>query len=205
MSEPPPVADALCLPRAFPSRYGVPRLTHVAPSVFTRRYFTHCLACGFCHDWCCRSGVDLDLWHHARLVAEADGLEAFTGVPRGEWLEPDTERDPDMPGGGSRRTRLRDGACVFLNRSGRGCLLHAYAASRQIDYHELKPMVDCLFPLTFADGLLCAAEEVDDGELVCLNQGPSLYRGVRDELRYYFGDDCVAALDALERRALAGP
>ncbi len=201
MRKPPPPADAIVdLPQPFPSRYGVPILARVDARIFTRRYFTHCLACGFCHDWCCRSGVDLDLLHATRLFEEAEGLEAFTGIPRALWLETDTEADPEMPGGGSRRTRMRDGACVFLNRRGRGCLIHAYAASRGIDCHDLKPIVDCLFPLTFTDGLLCPAAEVDDGELVCLDQGPSLYRGVRDEVRYYFGDACVTALDALERR-----
>ena len=63
-------------------------------------------------------------------------------------------------------------------------------------------MVDCLFPLTFSEGLLCPADEVVDRELVCGEQGPTLYRGVREEVRYYFGDDCIAALDALEMKVV---
>jgi len=192
----------LPLPRAFAAVGGVPVIAAVDAGIFTRRYFTHCLTCDFCHDWCCQFGVDVDLVHHARLLAHADGLEALVGVPRREWFEVEPDPDPEMPGGGSFRTRVRHGACVFLNREGRGCLIHAFAVGRGIDYHDLKSIVDCLFPLTFGDGVLYAAEEVDDGELVCLDQGPTLYRGLRAEISYYFGPDCVAALDGLEAQVI---
>jgi hypothetical protein len=61
-------------------------------------------------------------------------------------------------------------------------------------------MTDCLFPLTYSGDTLCAAYDVDDGSLVCLNTGPTLYQGVRSELAYYFGDECVAELDRIEGR-----
>ena len=198
-------ATVLDLSRSFPSRYGVPLIRSVEAGIFTRRYFTHCLDCTFCHDWCCQFGVDVDLVHHRRILEHAAGIEALTGVPRDEWFDAEPDLDSEMPGGGSRRARVRDGACVFLDRRGRGCHLHAYALTRGVDYHDLKSIIDCLFPLTFGDGLLCVTEEVDDGDLVCLDQGPTLYRGLREELRYYFGDDCVAALDAVERAVLIGP
>lgn len=192
------------LPRPLASRYGTPVLTAVDATIFTRRYFTHCLRCGFCHDWCCASGVDMDLVHHAQVLEHAAELETFIGIPRQRWFQRRTQADEEFPGGGAVRTRTRRGACVFLNRGGRGCQLHAYADSRGIDYHDLKSIVDCLFPLTFSAGLLCAADEVEDGSLVCLDQGPTLYRGVRGEVAYYFGDGCVAALDDIEREMLAG-
>ena len=74
-----------------------------------------------------------------------------------------------MPGGGSVRTRVVDGACIFRDRRGRGCLVHAYCLERDLDYHTLKPLVDCLFPLTFSEGVLYPAIEVDDGSLICLD------------------------------------
>ena len=40
---------------------GGPVLSAVDPRIFTLRYFTHCMACGFCHDACCHHGVDVDL------------------------------------------------------------------------------------------------------------------------------------------------
>jgi hypothetical protein len=179
----------------------------VDPRIFTYRYFTHCLQCGFCHDWCCSFGVDVDLRAASAIERHADALERYTGIARDRWLEPDVERDAEMPGGGSRRTRVEQGACVFLNRQGRGCRLHAFCLEQGLDYHELKSLVDCLFPLTFTGDLLCPSDEVTTGELVCLTQGPSVYQGLREEIRYYFGDDCVAALDELgdERRRPTKP
>jgi hypothetical protein len=193
----------IALPRPFPGRDGVPVIARVDTRVFTGRYFTHCLQCGFCHDWCCSHGVDVELPRVEAILRHADALEAYTGIARDRWFEPGVERDPDFPGGGARRTRVVGGRCVFLNRTGRGCRIHAFCVERGLDYHDLKSMVDCLFPVTFAGDLLCPADEVTDGELVCMDQGPTLYRGARGELAYYFGDGCVAALDALEARVEA--
>lgn len=190
------------LPQPFPSRHGVPVLRAARADIFTRTYFTHCLQCRFCHDQCCSYGVDVDLIAAAGIARHADSLEAFTGIPRDQWFEPGVDRDPDYPGGGSRRTTVRDGRCVFLNRAGRGCQIHAYCLTRGLDYHDLKSLVDCLFPLTWDGDLLCPADEVADGTLACLDTGPTLYRGARPELEYYFGADCVAALDLIERDVL---
>jgi hypothetical protein len=165
--------------------------------VFTYRYFTHCLQCGFCHDWCCSFGVDVDLRAARAIERHADALERFTGIGRDRWFEPGTERDGLMPGGGTRRTQVEQGACVFLNRAGRGCRLHEYCLAHDVDYHDLKSIVDCLFPLTFEDDLLCPSDELIDHELVCMDRGPTAYQGIREEIRYYFGDACVAALDEM--------
>jgi hypothetical protein len=190
------------LPRAFPSRDGVPSIARVDRRIFTLRYFTHCLQCGFCHDWCCQFGVDVELERARAILRHADELESYVGISRDRWFEPEVEQDPELPGGGALRTRVEGGHCVFLRREGRGCTIHAFCLERGLDYHALKSIVDCLFPLTFSDGLLCPADEIVDGELVCAGLGPTLYRGVREELRHYFGDECVAALDALEAKVV---
>jgi hypothetical protein len=192
--------NPLALPHAFPSRYGVPVLHAVAPEIFRRRFFTQCLDCAFCHDWCCQFGVDVDRYHVDRILAHAQALEAFVGVPRDRWFSGAVELESDSPGGETWRTAVIDGACVFLNRHGRGCLLHAFCLEQGIDHHELKSLVDGLFPLTFEAGVLCPADEALTGELVCLDTGPTLYRGMREELRYYFGAALVTALDGLEQR-----
>lgn len=194
----------LPLPRAFSGRDGVPVLRRVDTVIFTARYFTHCLQCGFCHDWCCSHGVDVELPRARAIMEHADALETFTGIGRERWFESMVDDDAEFPGGGARRTRVENGACVFLRRTGRGCMLHAYCLDRGVDYHELKSMVDCLFPVTFAGDVLCAADEVTDGELVCMDQGPSLFRGAEPEIAHYFGPDCVAALAEIEARVL-GP
>jgi hypothetical protein len=188
----------LPLPHDFPSRYGVPVLRAVDTEIFRRQYFTHCLQCTFCNDWCCQFGVDVDRLHADRILAHADALEAYTGISRRRWFTGERETDADAPGGETWRTSVTDGACVFLNRKGRGCLLHAFCLEQGIDHHDLKSIVDGLFPLTFEDGVLCAAVEAHENELVCLGTGPTLYRGIREEVRYYFGEEIVTVLDAME-------
>jgi hypothetical protein len=188
------------LSRPYAARDGAPVLTHVDGGVFARRYFGACLACSFCGDACCDYGVDVDAATAARMLAQADAIEAHVGVPRDAWFTGPLVPDPDLPGGAGTRTRVATdgrGGCVFRSRTGRGCQLHAFALATGQDYHLLKPMVSALFPLTFADGLLCLSGELADGTLVCGGTGPTAYEAVRDELAYYFGDDLVAELDGL--------
>ncbi len=194
------MSNPVCaLARPYACRYGVPVITHVDASIFRLTYFTRCLSCSYCHDQCCEHGVDVDLLHAAAIERHADEIESYTGIPREHWLTRRVEFDAEQPGGGARRTRVRGGACVFLRREGRGCLIHSFAADRGIDYRDLKSLVDCLFPITFADATLYPADEVSDGTLICTGSGPTLYRGLRDELEYYFGEEFVLELDVLEK------
>lgn len=185
------------LSRAYAARFGAPVISRVDREIFELRYFTRCMQCGFCADACCFHGVDVDTANVARILAHAPVLERHVGRPAGEWFTGDYERDPEFPGGAYTRTAVREGACVFLSRETRGCLLHRYSLEAGLDYHDLKPMVSALFPITFGDGVLYAADEVHDGTLVCAGAGPTLYEGLRDELAYYFGPALVAELDQL--------
>ncbi len=184
--------------RSYPTRWGAPAVDRVDTAIFTRRYFMACMDCTYCFDSCCQYGVDVDAENVARLEARAADVEAFTGVPRSQWLTGEWVDDPELPGGRYTRTRVAGGACVFRNRKGRGCMLHSYALDRGIDYHEVKPMVSALFPLTFDGGLLHPSTEIADRSLRCIDDGPTLYRGVRSEVEWYFGPELVGELDALE-------
>jgi hypothetical protein len=156
------------------------------------------MRCSYCHDSCCQYGVDVDAHNVARLDAHADEIERSTGVARERWFTGDWTSDAEFPGGRYTRTRVEDGACVFRNRAGRGCTIHSFALARGIDYHELKPMVSVLFPITFDAGLLHPSTEIVEKSLQCYGDGPTLYQGVRDEIAWYFGGSLVAELDALE-------
>lgn len=169
----------------------------VDPEIFHRRYFGHCLRCTFCGDACCEHGVDVAVVERDRILALAAELEPMVGVPPERWFEPAVEPDPDFPGGAVTRTSVVDGACVFLQREGRGCMLHAFALSRGLDYHDVKPMISALFPLTFDDEALRCADELSAGSLVCAGSGPTAYQMARAELEYYFGTELVAELDGL--------
>ena len=191
------------LSRAYPSRDGAPVLTHVDPAIFRRTYFGACMACGFCHDACCTHGVDVEEPRVAAILGHADALEPIVGTPRAGWFTPVAEPDPEFPGGAYRRTAVVEGACVFKNRRGRGCLLHAYCLETGRDYHTLKPLVSTLFPLSVAHGTLLLADELDDPTqpLVCGGAGPTVYTVQRSELAYYFGDALVLELDGLAESA----
>jgi Fe-S-cluster containining protein len=194
----------IALSKAYASREGMPVITHVETDIFVRTYFMHCMQCDFCHDSCCGYGADIDAANVKRLQAHAPALESIVGVPREKWFVPVYTEDGDYPSGRYTRTRVARDSCVFLNRQGRGCLIHKYCMERGINFHELKPLVCSLFPLTFHEGLLFPSEEITDESLQCLGAGPTLYRGAREDVRYYFGNDMVAELDALEAKT-TGP
>src|SRR5439155_18771883 len=143
--------------------------------VFTESYFAHCMQCTFCHDSCCQYGATVEEPMVRKLLANAEALEAYVGRPRAQWFRDWMEDDPDYPGGRYTRTQVIDGACVFLNRNGRGCLLHRYCLEKGVEVHELKPFVCHMFPVWYADGTFQRPEEIADRTLVCLGAGPSLY------------------------------
>jgi Fe-S-cluster containining protein len=186
------------LQRSYASIFGTPVIDRVDTDVFVKTYYMRCMQCDFCHDSCCAYGADIDLPNVERVRAHAEALSTEVRYPRAEWFKATPTPDGEYPGGAYTRTRSVEGACVFLNRAGRGCLIHKFCLEKGLDYHELKPLVCILFPISFSEGLFFPADEITDGSLVCLGPGPTLYRSSRDEIRHYFGDEMVAELDALE-------
>jgi hypothetical protein len=175
------------------------QVDRVDTRIFQLTYYMHCMGCTYCNDICCQYGVDVDLENVARLQAAPLELEQFVGRPRSQWFQDPVILDPEYPGGGYRRTQVIDGRCVFLNRSGRGCLVHSWCLQQGIPYQQFKPMVSSLFPVTFDQGILLPSNETIEHSLACLGPGTTLYRGARDDLRWYFGDLLVRELDALEQ------
>lgn len=190
------------LSRKYVCRLGRPWINQIDVRIFRLTYFGACMQCNFCNDMCCDSGVDVDVENVARLKRHARKLARLVSVPEQEWLHDKLIRTRDYPGGAYTRTRVADGYCVFLNRAGRGCLLHQYALEQGIDYHDIKPMICSIFPLTFGDGLLLPAEEVTEPNLACLGPGQTLYEAVRDDLAYYFGPEFIAEVDEAQRVSL---
>jgi hypothetical protein len=188
----------VALSTSYPSRIGGPVLSAVDTRIFSFRYFRHCLDCSFCHDACCRHGVDVDLENATHLLATPQRFKDMVGVPEKHWFTTDIIADAEFPSGVHVRTQIRNGSCVFHDPNARGCLIHRYCLEEGLDYHTLKPMVSILFPLTFEHGVLVASTEVLDGTLICSGQGPSLYDGAREELGHYFGDVLVGELDMLQ-------
>jgi hypothetical protein len=188
------------LSRSYACRWGVPVVDRVDTDIFVHRYFERCLECSYCFDSCCQYGVDVDVNNVARLREHARELERYTGVPENRWFAESWQDDPEFPGGRYTRTRVEGGACVFRSRAPgvRGCRIHSFALERGIDYHELKPMVSVLFPVTFDEGLLHCSTEIVDRSLQCWGDGPTVYQGVRSEIAWYFGSALVGELDELD-------
>ena len=188
------------LSRPYPSRAGAPVIDRVDLGIYLETFFAACFDCTFCHDWCCFYGASVDPLTVERITAHAGDLEAYLGIPRDQWFEGGFRPDAGYPGGGFLRTRVVEGACVFLNRRGRGCMLHRFALESGAPVEDVKPMVCTLFPVLWEDGVLGPAEEVRERGLVCLGPGLSLYRSARPAILHYFGPELVAELDALEGR-----
>ena len=74
--------------------------------------------------------------------------------------------------------------------------------SKNMDFHLLKPIVSCLFPITFDNGLLHPMDEIEEKDFVCMTDEMNLYRGVRDDLQFYFGPEFIDLLDKLEYQTL---
>jgi Fe-S-cluster containining protein len=202
------------LSRPYPSRYGAPVLDRVDPGIFQYRYYHHCMKCDFCHDSCCQYGADIETIRIRELEKYQSELETYLDLPREKWFRDDPEDigilpEPEYPGGEYTRTAVgplpagrskhTEEACVFLDPVGRGCRIHRFALERNIDVHEIKPMVCLFFPLCHSGGELRPAIEFGLGDLVCMDQGLTIYESSRDEVRYYFGDEMVAELDRIAK------
>jgi len=188
----------VALAKPHPCVFKAPVLDSVDTRIFTLRYFTRCMECGFCNDQCCSYGVDIDAQNAERVLGLGEAFASTVPTAAADWFDPELFEDAEFPSGRYRRTKARDGHCVFHRKDGRGCLIHAWCLEQGLDYHLYKPMVSTLFPLTFDHGCLKPSNEAIDGSLVCTAQGPSLYRGAREELAYYFGAGLIAELDAME-------
>jgi len=187
------------LKKKYTGIYGVPVIDRIENSIFTIHYYTHCLSCNFCNDLCCSSGVDIDIHNVKRIMMYAKDIENYMKIPKTEWFLGNYKYDKEFPGKRYTRTKIKDHTCVFINRNGRGCLIHKFCIENNIDFHILKPMVTTLFPVTFDKGLLHSSGEALDNSLICLHKGLTLYQGIRNELVYYFGLEMVNELDLLEK------
>jgi hypothetical protein len=182
---------------------GKPIINKVNTKIFTEKYFVPCFDCAFCNDQCCSYGADYDTLYLNRIEKYANELENYIGISREEWFSPNLKEYNNYVGGLYRRTNTISNHCIFLDTQKRGCFLHRFCLEKGMDYRYLKSILCSLYPVDFYDDVLQQAVEVDDHDLICLNRSEvSLYRGVRNDLMYYFGNDFIEELDNLEREVL---
>jgi Fe-S-cluster containining protein len=171
-------------------------LKQVDTDIFRLRYFGRCMQCTFCMDSCCQYGCDVNLNERDRILALAPALAPFISAPPERWFSTEVKADPEYESGHFVRSRVERGACVFLSQDGRGCGLHRFALQTGRDYHQVKPLVCWLFPLTWDQGRLRPSYDMTD-DLACKGEGPIIYDLARDELAVVFGAPLVEELDRL--------
>ncbi|MSP92262.1 MAG: DUF3109 family protein [Myxococcales bacterium] len=193
----------LALPRAFEARTGGWVVRHVDPFIFRARYFAACMDCTTCHDWCCQWGCDVDRAQADQIVAELGPALADRFGDAEQWFGAEATVDADFPSGQYVSSRVVDGACVFRQRGGRGCGIHAHLAASGLDYHERKPTLCWLFPLLIDRGVLTGSGWAMSGDLVCAGSGPTHWQAQRGEVLWLFGPELVAVLDELAHRDAA--
>lgn len=195
--------DASILPLCKEYVSGNMAISFVHRDIFLKKYFAHCLQCNFCHDWCCSFGADIDIENVDKIQQRKEEILPFVRPPEGEWFEAEYTYYEEYVGNQYTRTNTQGPRCVFISKDQRGCGLHRYAISKQMDYHELKPLVCILFPLSFEQGILSLAQELDDDSLICSGSGYSAYQSMRSELEHYFGREFVEELDGIEKEILS--
>ncbi len=126
----------LQLSRNYSCCYKTPVISYIDTDIFNVKYASSCMECKFCNDSCCSYGVDVDFSCLSHIREHQIELERYVGISSDIWFDIEQYCD-EYPEGGFVRARVVDGACVFLNRKGRGCLLHAYSLEIGTDYHLL--------------------------------------------------------------------
>ena len=95
--------------------------------------------------------------------------------------------------------------CVFLAHDRRGCAIHRAALEGGWDFHQVKPHICRLFPMSYEDDTICISDDFEDYDCADASGAPSLYRVARDTLAAVFGLELVAALDRVEAEVGAPP
>jgi Fe-S-cluster containining protein len=159
------------------------------------------------NDACCQHGADVLVPEKAAILRRAAEIASVMDADRRDpahWFdESDPAPDPSAPDGIVLRTATSDpddesAGCVFLEHTGaRGCGLHQAALVHGFDPAEIKPSVCRLYPLTHDERRLHLSPDFD--RYSCANdQGPRVYRLMRESLREIFGAELIAELDRVE-------
>lgn len=163
------------------------------------------------NDACCQHGADVLVTEKAAILRRAAEVAS---VMRPEWRGRDMwfdesapALDADAPGGIVLRTGTVDpddesSGCVFLAQTGpRGCGLHQAALVHGFDPNEIKPHVCRLYPLSYDQRRLGLSPDFD--RYSCAgDEGPTVYRLMRDAVAAAFGAELVEELDRVEAEVL---
>lgn len=199
-----------------------PRFRRAQRAIFFRRVVADCMqhACVMVADEgvalarprpqleaCCQYGADVDLTERDAIFAHAEQLRSLLtpGARDAPWFTTEVQEDPDYPSGRHVRTATYEGGCVFLSHDRRGCAIHRAALEGGWDFHQVKPHICRLFPLSYEDDAFVLSDDFVDYDCADRPGAPSVYRVARDTIAAVFGPALVLALDAAEAAVGATP
>jgi hypothetical protein len=144
-----------------------------------------------CKGRCCRDGVGIDTEEMKIILSNKELfiplLEKHKRNPS-LWFEEQSD-DSDFPSGTSVDTTVKDGGCIFLEKSS-GCVLETVALRAGLHRWTYKPFYCILYPLVYINGRLTLDRW--HSKLWCQHSGNKnsiiLYT-CREELVYMFGLD----------------
>ncbi len=177
----------------------------ISDELFTRGYPEGSSPCS-CVSACCEAGVWADLSERERILRHKEivkrHMDQTQTTDDAEWFDPETEQDPDFASGRAVATRVFNGKCAFLDRSGR-CSLQVTASAEGMDRWALKPLYCILYPIYIENGTVGFDDLLQD-EHACCSIGERfsvpLFEACRDELTHLLGEDGFAVLQEHYRR-----
>ena len=186
-----------------------PRFRKVQKEIFTLRLVPDCMS----HDCrlkkeddrlkldaCCQYGVDVDLGERDGILRHADQIRSILDEEVADlpWFDTEVQEDVDFPSGKYVLTKRHGEGCLFLRHDGRGCAIHRASIEGGWDFHGIKPHVCRLFPLTYDDVSIVMSDDYPDYSCAFDESAPTVYQVGRPDLLAIFGEELVAAMDAIE-------
>lgn len=176
--------------------------------IFTQGFVQYC-DIDKCGGGCCHSGVYTDTAEYERILEHTaqiqDSMDETQNRDPSTWFDGEWIDDNDFPSKRATGTAVheRDGGisnftegCVFLDKR-HFCSIQVAAAKEGLHRWAWKPIYCILFPITVVEGTIT----YDDSHSEDLNYcGPtgygtyvhSAYESMREELRYFLGDEFEA-------------
>ena len=192
-----------------------PRFRRVQRDIFVMRVVGDCMShdCALVKDGdrvkldaCCQYGVDVDLGEQKGILEHAEQIRSLLidEVKDQPWFKDEVSEDKDFPSGAFVRTRTHNDGCLFLSHDLRGCAIHRASIEAGWDFNGIKPHVCRLFPLSYDNESIVISDDYNDYSCAYDAEAPTLYQVGRPDLAAIFGEDLVAAMDAAEKRVVAG-
>jgi hypothetical protein len=176
----------------------------VSPELYEKGYSEGRGPCT-CTSVCCQDGVYVDLkerdciLEHKEIIKKS--MDETQTRDESLWFEQEEEEDSDFVSGHRVGTRVVNGKCAFLDKSGR-CSVQVAAIEEGMPKWALKPTFCILFPLNISGNLLGFDDLLDEEQSCCSISNVfdiPLFEACKDELTHILGEDGYRELEIFYR------